>query len=80
MVAPGVYDVPKGHRGSNSEERRAKPSPYIGDSFREVVRESPLFEGGQTVCNYVPDLGQVSEVATHVFKRLWQYVVAFFEI
>lgn len=55
--------------GGNFEERRCDPSPHIGDSLGEVVGESPLLKGGQTVCDYMPDLGQISEVESHVHQR-----------
>lgn len=51
---------------SNSEDRRFEPSPHIGNSLGEVVGKSPLLKGGQTVCDDVSDLGQVSKVAAHV--------------
>lgn len=65
MVAPGVCQVHADHRWSNFEDGRCESSPDIGDSFREVVGESPLLEGGQTVGDHMPDLGQISKVATH---------------
>jgi len=69
VVSPGVCQVHHRHRGSDFEERSGNPSPYIGDSFREVVGESPLFKWGDTEGYDVPDLGQVSEVATHDVQR-----------
>lgn len=56
--------------GGNFEERGCDPSPHIGDSLGEVVGESPLLKGRQTVCDYVADLGQVSEVAAHVYREV----------
>lgn len=65
MVSPSICQIHDNHRGSDFEDGRRKTSPHIGDSFGEVVRESPLLEGGQTVCDHMPNLGQISEVATH---------------
>lgn len=68
-VAPAVGQIHKDHWGCNFEERRRDPPPHIWDSLGEVVGESPLLKGGQTVCDYMPDLGQVSKVAPHVYWR-----------
>lgn len=68
--------------GSYFEEAASEPSPHIGDSLGEIVRESLLFKGGQSVCNHMPDPGQISKMATHIDEtcktkirriHLWMY-------
>ena len=55
--------------GSGSEDGGSEPPPHVGDSLGEVVWESPLLKGRQTVCDHMSDLGQISKVATHDVRR-----------
>lgn len=55
--------------GGNFEERSCEPSPHVGDSLGEIVGESPLFKRGQSVCDYMSDLSQVSKVSAHFHQR-----------
>lgn len=69
VVAPAVCQIHESHWGGNFEERSCDPSPRVGDSLGEVAWESPLLKGGYTVCDHMPDLGQVSKVEAHVHQR-----------
>lgn len=52
----------------NSKERCCEPSPHIWDALCEVVGESLLLKGGQTVGDDMSDPGQISKVVTHIHQ------------
>lgn len=52
--------------GGNFKEGSWEPSPHIWDSLREVIGKSLLLKGGYAVGDYMPDLGQVPKVTSHV--------------
>lgn len=52
--------------GGNFEERWCEPSPNVRNSLWEIIGECLLLKGWQTVCDDMPDPGQISKVAAHV--------------